>query len=660
MANRLAHESSPYLRQHAENPVDWYPWGAEAFDAARARDVPVLLSVGYSACHWCHVMAHESFEDPAIAELMNRVFVNVKVDREELPDVDAVYMEAVQALTGRGGWPMTVLLDHDQRPVWGGTYFPPTRRHGTPGFAEVCEALDDLWRTRRDELHDQARQLTEQLVRTAALEPDDAVPTTAALGAAAAALRDRTDPRHGGFGDAPKFPQPSSLRAMLLAHHLEIEGDLLPAIELTLDAMACGGIYDHLGGGFARYATDRAWLVPHFEKMLYDQALLSSTYLRAWQATGEPRYRQVLDETIGYVLRDLQLACGGFASAEDADSEGIEGRFYVWTPAEVRDALGDDLAAEAIAWWGVTDAGHLDGGSILHRPLGGPIERPEHIERARLLLHEARALRVRPGLDDKVVTEWNALMVAALADAAAATGEASWADAAVRAGEHLCTEHRRADGRWLRSWHPDGGPGHLGVAADLAAVVDAMVRLAELTGEARWVAVATETADALVATFGDDERGGFFTTGSDAPSLVARVKDVLDNATPSSTSVGITALLRLGALTGEQRWHDVAVDALRLVAPLVARHPAAVANACASLVLLDPGTVEIVIPGEAAALRAVVTERWRPTAVLAWGESPGTPLWAERAEGAAYVCRSMTCRLPATDPDALRAQLDGT
>src|SRR5918998_137593 len=470
--NRLASETSPYLRQHADNPVDWYAWGDEAFAAAREGDKPILLSVGYSACHWCHVMAHESFEDPDIAALMNELFVNVKVDREERPDVDEIYMEAVQAMTGQGGWPMTVFLTPDGRPFFGGTYFPDTRRGGMISFPELCARIDELWRNRRADVDAQAGQLSGALGRTALLEPGEAPPGADALAAARHDLRAEHDQAHGGFGRAPKFPQAMSLDVLVrsLARPAgpdastsdgeDGEGpDVRTVVETSLDAMAAGGIYDHLGGGFARYSVDREWLVPHFEKMLYDQALLARAYLHAWQVTGQARHRQVLDETLGYVLRDLRHPDGGFYSAEDADSEGEEGRFYVWTPDQVLAALDGDthLADEVMAFYGVTPGGNFEGRTILNRSAHrGELERPPQIEDARRRLFAAREQRVRPGLDDKVLTEWNGLMLAALAEAAAATGRDDWRDAAVANGEFLLRELRRDDGRWLRSWQADG------------------------------------------------------------------------------------------------------------------------------------------------------------------------------------------------------------
>ncbi len=699
--NHLADETSPYLRQHADNPVDWYPWGDEAFAAARRDDRPVLLSVGYSACHWCHVMAHESFEDPEIAALMNELFVNIKVDREERPDVDEIYMEAVQALTGQGGWPMTVFLTPDGRPFFGGTYFPSTRRGGMIAFPELCRRIDELWRTRRPDVDSQAGQLTAALGRSALVEPADGSPGGDALEAAVKALRQQHDDARGGFGGPPKFPQAMSLDLLLraVARRPVPDADIQGVVETSLDAMASGGIYDHLGGGFARYSVDAVWLVPHFEKMLYDQALLVRAYLHGWQALGHERYRQVLDETVGYVLRDLRHPEGAFLSAEDADSEGEEGRFYVWTPDQVVAALdGDrDLADEVMAFYGVTPGGNFEGRTILnriHARSGGAVDlaRPPRIEEARARLFAAREDRVRPGLDDKVLTEWNGLMLAALAEAAAATGRRDWLDAAVGTGEFLLRSLRREDGRWLRSWQARGGARHpeaerareagaraarseaaragspgarsgagrrpiLAYAADHAALVDAFVRLAEATGQARWIDAARSTGDALLDLFWDEERGGVFTTGSDAERLVARNKDLMDNATPSANSLAAVALLRLAALTGEERYRDRAERIMRLAGPLATQHPTAFGHLLAAVDLAVNGIDEVVVAGDRPDLVEAVQSRFLPGAVLAWGERYASPLWEGRDDGRSYVCRNYACRLPAEDPEALTAQL---
>ncbi|MEY2455290.1 MAG: uncharacterized protein QOK06_384, partial [Acidimicrobiaceae bacterium] len=579
--NRLAGETSPYLRQHRDNPVDWYPWADEAFARARAEDRPVLLSIGYSACHWCHVMAHESFEDADTAAVMNELFVNVKVDREERPDVDAIYMDATQAMTGHGGWPMTVFMTPDGRPFYCGTYFPNQRRHGMPAFLDICRAVDDAWRNRRDDLLEQAGNLTEAMGRESLIDIEaganggDGLPGTETLTAAHRQLREQHDDRWGGFGGPPKFPQTMSLELLLRAHQHNGSAGTLAVVTTSLDAMASGGIFDHLGGGFARYSVDGQWLVPHFEKMLYDQALLARVYLHAWQVTGAPGYRQVVEETIGYVLRDLRHALGGFFSAEDADSEGEEGRFYVWNPAQVREVLGDDAEA-AMEWYGVTDVGNFEGNTILNRiPHRGDLLRPPEIESARARLLAARGSRVRPGLDDKVLAEWNGLMLSTLAEAAAATSSGEWLAAAIATGEFLLRELRRPDGRWLRSWQADAGAKTLAFAADHAALVDGFTRLAEATGEARWIAAAIETAEAMLGLFWDDEGGGLFTTGHDGEALVARPKDLLDNATPSANSMAAAGLLRLAGLTGVDRYQQRGEAILRLLGPVAGRHPTA-------------------------------------------------------------------------------------
>jgi uncharacterized protein len=665
--NHLASETSPYLRQHADNPVEWYPWGEAAFSRAHQENKPILLSVGYSSCHWCHVMAHESFEDPEIAALMNELFVNVKVDREERPDVDALYMEVVQSLTGHGGWPMTVFLTPDGRPFFGGTYFPKSPRGGMTSFPDLCRRIDELWRTRRDDLTAQADQITAALGRSARLDPGQAVPGGEAIEGAYAALRAQHDDARGGFGHAPKFPQTMALELVVRELHRTPGNTVAQAmLETTLDAMASGGIYDHLGGGFARYSVDAVWLVPHFEKMLYDQALLARLYLHAWQVTGHDRYLQVLDETVTYVLRDLRHADGGFYSAEDADSEGIEGRFYVWSPTEIRAALDDDqLATEVMAHYGVTPPGNFNEGqaqgrgwSILNRiHARGELGRSPSVEKARQRLLAARNQRVRPGLDDKVLTEWNGLMLSTVAEAAVATGRSDWLEAAVANGDFLLRELRRDDGRWLRSWQADGGARHLAFAADHAAVLEAFVQLAEATGQARWVTAARSTADALVGLFWDRERGGVLTTGRDAVELVAPTKDLMDNATPSANSMAAVGLLRLAALTGDPSYRDRADELLRLTGPLAAEHPLAFGHLLYALDLAAKGIDEVVVAGDRPDLVRTVQQRFTPNAVLAWGERYDSPLWEGRDDGRAYVCRNYACQLPAQDPDTLVTQL---
>ncbi|MFN8053368.1 MAG: thioredoxin domain-containing protein [Acidimicrobiales bacterium] len=674
--NRLADETSPYLRQHADNPVDWFPWGPEAFELARSTDRPVLLSVGYSACHWCHVMAHESFEDPEIAALMNRLFVCVKVDREERPDVDAIYMEATQAMTGSGGWPMTVFMDADGAPFYCGTYFPPTSRRGMPGFTQLCTAIDDAWQHRRGDLAEQAAKLTEYLRREPKLAEASAHPGLEALDRAEAALLKLFDPRWGGFGTAPKFPQSMAIDLLLRQARRTGSTAALEAATRSLDAMAAGGIHDHLGGGFARYSVDEQWAIPHFEKMLYDNALLIRPYLHAWQLTGNAAYRRVVDDIVGYLLRDLRSPRGGFHSAEDADSldahgHSEEGAFYVWSLDELTEvlttALGADAAEEFVEHYDVTRSGNFDGSNQLHRPVGGFDVVDDEAQRERLdaarsaLLAHRSATRARPGLDDKVLTEWNGLLLASLAEAASATGNATWLAAAVEQAEFLCAELRRPDGRWLRSWQAEGGARHLAFAHDHATLVDGFTRLYEATGEQRWLTEARSVAEALLDLFWDDASAGFFTTGHDAEPLLTRPKDLMDNATPSANSTATTALLRLAALTSAddpaaERFRDAAHRILAALGHVAGDNPMAFGNLLLAVELADD-LAEVVIVGDRPDLVEVVREEWRPEMVLAAGE-PGTgSLWADRRDGAAYVCHGHVCLAPTDTPEGLRAQL---
>jgi hypothetical protein len=607
-------------------------------------------------------MAHESFEDERTAALLNERFVSVKVDREERPDVDAVYMEAVQAITGRGGWPMTVFLTPDRLPFYGGTYFPKDDRSGLPGFTTVLQAIDAAWRDRRDEVVSQAEQLVDAVeARVQIPAAGDGAGRPVAhpvelLQDGYAALQAAYDPAWGGFGSAPKFPQPSMLELALRAHHRTGGDTALALVSTTLDAMASGGIYDHLGGGFARYSVDGRWMVPHFEKMLYDQAGLARIYLHGWQTTGAAQWRQVLDETVGYVLRDLRAPEGGLYSAEDADSEGVEGRFYVWNLDEVTDILGPELAPAAIDWYGVTAAGNFEGSNILYRPQRGDLLRPPAIEQSRRLLLEHRARRVRPGLDDKVLTEWNAMFCSTLAEAAAASGRTDWRDAAVSVAEFLLRSLRRGDGRWLRSWQ-GGKADHLAVAADYAWLVDAFTRLSELTGRARWIETARTTADAMLALFWDAAQGGLFTTGEDAERLIVRSKELFDGATPSASSVGAVALARLGALTGDDGYTDAAWAILTSLGEVMASQPTAFTHALGALDLLADGVTEIAIVGDRLDLVEAAQRRYLPRAVLAWGEPYLSPLWEGRADGLAYLCRDYACLAPTSRVEDLEAQL---
>jgi len=667
-------ELSPYLLQHRHNPVDWYPWGDDAFDRARRDDRPVFLSIGYSACHWCHVMAHESFEDPAIAAALNQSFVSIKVDREERPDVDAVYMEAVQAITGSGGWPMSVFLTPDRRPFFGGTYFPPDDRHGTPSFRTVLSALTDVWTDRREEVEEQADELSEAMAARSVISTpsgsrslfasagEGAEPRPDLVATAVEELARRFDPDGGGFGGAPKFPQPT-LVDLALCQSLRTPGsgagdDSLGMATTTLDAMAAGGIHDHLGGGFARYSTDAEWLVPHFEKMLYDQAGLLRAFLHAWQVTGRPNYLRVVEGIVDYVGRDLTTSEGGVYSAEDADSEGVEGRFYVWTSDQIAVAVDDPHIASVVSrWFGVTPAGNFEGSTILHRPPGAPLHGDDTVEEGRRLLLAARGQRARPGLDDKVITEWNAMYGSALAEAAAATGNPAWATAAVGLGP-LLSAHLVVEGRWRRTWRQDGGARHLAYAGDYAWLIDCFTRLGELTGQAVWTERASQTADSLLTLFHDDHGGGFFTTSHDAERLIVRTKDVLDGATPSANAVAALSLARLGALTGTVRYTDAARQVVDMVGELLTRHPTAFAHTVLTADRLVGGWTEVVITGLRPDLVDAVRSRWLPGAVVAWGEPTGSPLWEGRDGDRAYVCRNYACRLPAGDIETLSAQLD--
>ena len=653
MANRLADASSPYLRQHAENPVDWWPWCDEAFAEAKRRDCPVLISIGYAACHWCHVMAHESFENAGIAEIMNESFVNIKVDREERPDIDAVYMEATQAMTGSGGWPMTVVATPEGEPFFCGTYFPARGRNGQAGFGEICGALAAAWADSRDQVLSQANAVVDHL-RSAAFSPAE-IPTAEDVDNAVANLVALYEPRWGGFGSAPKFPQPMAIDVLLAAFARDADDTALKVAVDTLDAMAAGGIYDHLGGGFARYSTDAKWLVPHFEKMLTDQALLVRAFTHAWQLVGLDRHRQVVTETIDYVLRDLRLGGGGFASSEDADADGVEGSFSVWTPDEIHSVLHDDpeAAEAAIQWWSVTDEGNFEGTSILHRiDCRTDLIRPDAVERARAALFTAREQRIRPGLDDKVLCEWNALMIAALAEASVAFAEPEWLVAAEACAEFLIAHLHDVYG-WHRSWHPDGGAGPRAFAADLAAWCDACTRLYEATGDATWLDRAREAADTLLADFADAENGGFFTTAHDAEPLIARQKDVQDTPTPSANSAAAVALARLGALVTDDRYLDAARGVLALTGRFAGQHPTAFAHLLAAVDLLDAGAVEVTIAGTdpvTDALLAVYRATWHPDAVVRF-EPDAAP--------SAMVCRNQVCDLPTTDPAVLTTTLGG-
>jgi len=711
-ANRLAHETSPYLLQHAHNPVDWYPWDPEALARAQAEDRPILLSVGYSACHWCHVMAHESFEDPETAALMNEWFVNIKVDREERPDIDAIYMEAVQALTGRGGWPMTVFLTPDGRPFYGGAYFPPTPRYGMPGFPQLLAAIAEAWRERRRELESSGDRLADALKRSALIRPAQTPLRAELLERAAAGLLRDHDPDEGGFGAAPKFPQPMNLDFLLDRYRLTGDAATWQAAHLTLTKMARGGMYDQLGGGFHRYSTDDHWLVPHFEKMLYDNAQLARTYLHAWQLSGEPEFRRIVEETLDYVLREMTSEPdgpgagpeGGFYSTQDADSEGEEGKFFLWRPAEVAELLGAEDARLFDAYYDVTERGNFPeggpGANILHvdhdlatvaRGQGVSPERlAQALARGREALFAARERRVRPGRDDKILAEWNGLMLHALAEAGAALNRPDYIAAAKSAADFILT--RMADGKWqmadgdqqpraisyqlsatrLFRTYKDGRAHLNAYLEDYAAVALGLLGLYQATFDLRWLEAAAGLAEVIIEEFSDPDAGGFFQTSADHEKLVVRRKDFVDNAAPSGNSLAAELFLRLGTLLGRADYERHAVGILQLMAEAMGAQPGAFGRLLAALDFhLNPGQ-EIAIVGDPAAAdtRALLAEVWGrflPNSVLTLrvpndDTAPAlVPLLADRGQIAghatAYVCQDYVCRLPVTDPAALAAQL---
>ncbi len=702
--NRLIHETSPYLLQHAYNPVDWYPWSPEALGRATAEDKPILLSIGYSACHWCHVMAHESFEDPDTAALMNELYINIKVDREERPDLDAIYMEAVQAMTGHGGWPMTVFLTSDGKPFYGGTYFPPEPRHNMPSFRQLLLAIADAWRKRRRELLSAGDRLADALNRSAALRPADTPLTPDLLDRAARNLLRGFDRVEGGFGGAPKFPQPMNLD-FLLQHTLRTHDPAaLNAVNLTLVKMARGGIYDQLGGGFHRYSTDDEWLAPHFEKMLYDNAQLARTYLHAWQVTGEPRFRRVVQETLDYVLREMTSPEGGFYSTQDADSEGVEGKFFLWTPAEVAELLDREDARLFAGYFDVTPRGNFgEGGpganilrvrrdlSAVAADLGVSSERlAQAVARGRKLLFEARERRVHPGRDEKMLAEWNGLMLHAFAEAGAALDRPDYIEAATRAAEFVLTKMSESTNQPISESTFDfphatfdiplrlfrtakDGRAHLNAyLEDYAAVALGLIALYGATFELRWLEAAAGLAETILAQFSDPAGPGFFQTATDHEVLIARRKDFVDSAVPSGNSLAAELFLRLSKLLDRPAYTGHAAGIMALMADGMAEQPGAFGRLLCALDLhLNPG-VEIAIIGDPAAAdtRALLAAARRPflpnsvVTLAAPGDAAAAafvPLLAGRGlvggKAAAYVCRNYACNLPVTEPDALARQL---
>ncbi|HSE82668.1 MAG TPA: thioredoxin domain-containing protein [Gaiellaceae bacterium] len=643
--NRLAAETSPYLLQHADNPVDWYPWGQEAFARAREDDRPVLLSVGYAACHWCHVMEHESFEDEGTARLMNDLFVPVKVDREERPDVDGLYMDAVVAMTGHGGWPMTVFLTPDGRPFYGGTYFPPEPRHGMPSFAQVLQAVAEAYRTRRHELEQQADVLVDAIRQASERPPSGEPLTNGLLSGVVPALRRSFDPLEGGWGPAPKFPAASTIELLLRLHSSNGDEDALGMARLTLDRMAAGGMYDLLGGGFHRYSVDPHWLVPHFEKMLYDNALLASAYLHAWVVTGEGRYRRVTEETLNYVLRELRLPDGGLASAQDADTDGVEGLTFTWTQEEIEAVLGEP---------------HPD----WLRPFehGRSILRGDLPDDARAMLLAVREQRAQPLRDDKALAAWNGLALTALAEAGARLGRADYVEAAVGIAEFLLGPLSDRRGRLLRSYRAGDAriPAYL---EDYANAANGLVELSWATGELRWLEEARRLAELLVELFADETRGGFYVDAQDGDGLVARRKEFDDHPTPAGNSMAAYVLLRVARIYGDDKLEKQAVGVFRLAHSLMERAPAAVSHLLCALDLHFAPPQEIAVVGDSEELRNAALGGYRPNAVFAFSPEPTDviPLLAGKdlldGRPAAYVCERFACQRPVTTAGELAALL---
>ncbi len=655
MSNALAGETSPYLRAHANNPVDWLPWGREALERARRLDRPLLVSIGYAACHWCHVMERESFEDEGTAALLNEHFVAVKVDREERPDIDGIYMAAVQAMTGHGGWPLNVFLTPDQEPFFGGTYWPPQPRPGMASFTQVLEAVAELWRVRRQEAVAAAGELTAHLAESQPRGSDGTQIERTMVETALSGLRRAYDPRHGGFGGAPKFPPHCGLAFLQTVGETEMS-------TATLRAMALGGICDQVGGGFSRYAVDATWTVPHFEKMLYDNALLARAYLRAWHAGEEVElFERTCRDTLDFCLRELRADDGGFYSSLDADSEGVEGRFYVWTRAELEAELGA-LAPAALAHFGASEHGNFEGANVLRAD--GPALDPDLRAEIRATLLRARARRVRPALDDKRLTAWNALMIAALADAGALLGEARYLDCAVAAAEFVWARMRDGEGRLLRTFN-DGSARLPAYLEDHAFLLEALLTLYESTFDERFFAWSRVLGDEIIERFADPVGGGFFVSAADGERLILRRKDLEDHPTPSGSSSAAVGLLRLAALSGESAYEEAALSAIRLTGEQAARYPTAFGYLLCAIDLHTAGVLQLALVGpDLEAMLAVVRERPRPHLVLAaapTGEGSAIELLAERpalgGRATAYVCEHFACQAPLSEAEALRTRL---
>jgi uncharacterized protein len=675
MPNRLAHQTSPYLLQHADNPVDWYPWGAEALQRAKNEQKPILVSIGYSACHWCHVMAHESFEDEPTAALMNAHFVNIKVDREERPDVDSIYMEAVQALTGSGGWPLNVFLTPDARPFFGGTYFPPQPRHGLPSWTQIVEGIAETFAERPDDILHNAQVLT-QFIQQAQHqgESDEALNRDVVVEAYSSVIG-QFDRRNGGFGQAPKFPQPLGLDFVLRMWSHNHNPEVLQFLHLTLHRMADGGMYDQLGGGFHRYSVDNIWLVPHFEKMLYDNALLARTYTDAYAATGDARYREVATETLDYILRDLRSPEGAFYSAQDADSEGVEGRFYVWTPGEVDAVLNADDARLAREMYGITAQGNFEGKTILTRAaaaeelasrMGISVgEFSARLQRIRAALLDALAQRIPPGTDTKILAGWNSLAIRSLAQASQVLERPDYLEAAQTAMRFLLTA-LRPNGRLVRSYREYAGTVG-GFLEDYAFCLEALLALYMAAFDDEYLHEAEAMAREMVDRFGDSAAGAFFDTAVDSDDLVVRPRSLFDNPIPSGNSAAAFALLRLEALTGESHYRERATAVFQAGGKLLTRAPLGVSYLLSALdfYLSTPLQIAIAGPVDSAATQELVRtvyQRFLPNSVLSVGPPGSAPLLADRQlrgnAPTAYVCEHFACRLPVTSAAELAGQLD--
>ena len=684
MPNRLINETSPYLLQHANNPVDWYPWGEEALERARSEDKPILLSIGYSACHWCHVMERESFENETIAGLMNDNFVSIKVDREERPDLDQVYMQAVQMLTGSGGWPMTVFLTPEGKPFYGGTYFPPEDRQGMPGFPRLLTSIAEAYSTNRGEIDRVTKQLTTQMSQSNQVSQGTSILTVDILHKAYSSLATNFDYQNGGFGNAPKFPQPMTPEFLLRYYHHGYNPRALELVELTLEKMAYGGIYDQIGGGFHRYSTDAYWLVPHFEKMLYDNALLARLYLHTYLITGRALYRRVVEETLDYVLREMTDSSGGFYSAQDADSEGVEGKFFVWSPDEINSVMGDADGEVFAGYYGVTGAGNFEGKNILNIRQD-PEEFAETkgltadqlgdiINRGSKALLEVREQRIHPMRDDKVLASWNGLMLRSFAEAAAALGRPDYLAVAIKNAEFLARS-MKSDGRLLRTYR-DGQAKLLGYLEDYSFIIDGLLALYEATFDLRWLDEAVTLADSMIELFWDEGIGGFYDTGSDHETLVVRPRDVFDNAQPCGGSVASDVLLRLAVFTGNNDYSAKATVPLRSLHQAMSQSPGGTGHWLSALdfYVSPPKEIAVIGPRDdptTQALLDTVFHRFLPNKVVMGVETPlipaddnseaDIPLLAGRGMvgglPSAYVCQNYACQLPVTDPAGLAEQL---